>query len=262
MKLPLNQTALSLLCLALLFFCVRVSYGQEKILYLNEDGKPVKEKQAVLLVQHLKLSDSVWESNVYEIDGPRWTSMRFSDEKGNVLNGRYLTYDRKGNCDTVGYYVAGLREGPWQVMTSKGRVLRELDYNNGKLVGKKDSIQLNEEGEKMKDSLWHGRTIVESESEFPGGSQGWLQYLNHNLKYPQRAFDKSIQGMPIVVFIVEKDGHVEPSNIFLYRSVEYSIDQEALKAIRQSPNWTAAVQDGKEVRSYKKQPVVFSLSRK
>ena len=85
---------------------------------------------------------------------------------------------------------------------------------------------------------------------------GYLQVIKiHRLI----AFDKDIQGTPIVTFIVEKDGKVLPENIYLERSVEYTLDTEALKAIRNSPDWTPAIQNGKKVRSWKKQPILFTL---
>ena len=241
---------------------VYASHAQEKIVYLNEDGKSVKEKQAVTLEQHLKVNDTLWEVNTYSLNGPRSSSMQFSDEKGKVLNGRYIAYDRKGYCDTVGVYVRGLREGDWLVLTTKGRVLRSLIYSNGNLIGKKDSTQLNAEDEKRKDSLWHGRTIVESESEFPGGQAAWMQYMNTHLRYPDRAVNNEVQGTVIITFRVEADGHIDPIHSFVDRSVEYSVDQESLKLIAGCPPWTPAVQDGKQVKSFKKQPVVFKLSKK
>jgi protein TonB len=185
--------------------------------------------------------------------------MQFRDEKGNILNGRYIAYDRKGNYDTLGYYTNGMREGNWHVYTTKERVLKELTYTQGKLTGKKDSAQLNEETQKWRDSVWKGRTIVETESEFPGGVPGWMQYLNGHMHYPQEAVNNNIQGNAIVGFLVDKEGHIDPSYIFVTRSVEFSIDQESLRIIRASPDWTPAVQDGKKVMSFKKQPFIFKM---
>src|SRR5258708_4904062 len=173
-----------LLSLAVLFL-FQVCSAQEKLAYFNEDGKPVKEKQAVMLQQRLRINDTLWEFNTYRVNAPRLVSMQSNDEKGNILNGRYIAYDRKGNYDTIGYYSNGMREGNWHVYTTKGRVLKELTYTRGKLTGKKDSTQLNEETQKWRDSVWKGRTIVEVESEFPGGTPAWMQYLTGHMHYPQ-----------------------------------------------------------------------------
>lgn len=245
-----------------IIFAAQIVRAQEKLLFLNEDGKPVKEKKAVILQQQLRVNDTCWEFNTYQVLGPRIISIQFSDEKGITPNGRYLVYNPKGYCDTVGYYNHGLRDRDWRVLTSAGRTLRQLTYNNGKLTGKKDSTQLNEERKKWMDSAFGGRTIVEVESAFPGGLAGWMNYLNHHLKYPDRAVNNRIDGKPLVTFIVSKTGQIEKDNIYLERSVEYSLDQTSLQVIYESPDWTPAVQDGKPVRSYKKQPVVFMFERK
>jgi protein TonB len=61
----------------------------------------------------------------------------------------------------------------------------------------------------------------------------------------------------VIQFIVDKEGHVVSPEIS--QSVEYSIDQEALRLIKKSPFWQPAMLDGKIVKSYKKQPITFRL---
>jgi protein TonB len=39
------------------------------------------------------------------------------------------------------------------------------------------------------------------------------------------------------------------------------LKQEAMRVIRQSGKWTPAIQNGRQVKSYKKQPVVFKLEQ-
>jgi len=56
---------------------------------------------------------------------------------------------------------------------------------------------------------------------------------------------------------VDKDGSV--INAEVIQSVHPLIDDEALRLIKNSPRWRPAIQDGKKVKSYKKQPVVFQL---
>src|SRR5258708_30803867 len=98
------------LYLAAMFLC-QVSSAQEKLAYFNEDGKPVKEKQAVMLQQRLRINDTLWEFNTYRVNAPRLVSMQSRDEKGNTLNGRYIAYYRKGKYHTIGHYSNGIRDG-------------------------------------------------------------------------------------------------------------------------------------------------------
>jgi protein TonB len=100
-------------------------------------------------------------------------------------------------------------------------------------------------------------TIVEIESEFPGGAKGWIRYLTDNFNYPKAAVRKRIQGTVVVQFIIDKEGNVTDAEVI--KSVHPLLDKEALRLIQESPKWKPAMQGGKKVKSYKKQPVVFQL---
>jgi protein TonB len=101
-------------------------------------------------------------------------------------------------------------------------------------------------------------TKVEIESEFPGGSGAWLRYLNKNLRYPDDAVNNEIQGTVIVQFIVDKEGNV--SDVTPISGPDNGgLREEAVRVIKKSGKWTPAVQNGRSVKSYKKQPIVFKL---
>jgi protein TonB len=101
-------------------------------------------------------------------------------------------------------------------------------------------------------------TKVEIESEYPGGAAAWLRYLNKNFRYPEDAVNNEIQGTVVVQFIVDKEGNV--SDVEAISGPEVGgLRQEAVRVIRSSGKWTPAIQNGRNVKSYKKQPVVFKL---
>jgi protein TonB len=100
-------------------------------------------------------------------------------------------------------------------------------------------------------------TVVEIESEFPGGAKGWIRYLTDNFHYPKAAVRKRIQGEVVVQFIVDKQGKV--TEVAVIKSVHPLLDEEAMRLIKESPDWKPAMQNGKKVKSYKKQPIVFRL---
>lgn len=99
-------------------------------------------------------------------------------------------------------------------------------------------------------------TKVEIESEFPGGTSAWMRYLNKSLRYPQDAIDNEIQGTVVVQFIVDKEGNVSDVEAV---SGAPELRDEAVRVIKKSGKWTPAVQNGRQVKSYKKQPIVFRL---
>jgi len=103
------------------------------------------------------------------------------------------------------------------------------------------------EAEKMPDMSYKGLT----------GNGAMRQYLADNLRYPQEAKDKGIQGKVYVSFIVEIDGST--SNAKVIRGVDKLLDEEALRVFQSVPKWTPGVDKGKNVRVAYTIPVIFAL---
>jgi protein TonB len=115
------------------------------------------------------------------------------------------------------------------------------------------------EAPKKADEDWDKTfTKVEIESEYPGGASAWLRYLNKSFRYPDEAVNNEIQGTVVVQFIVDKEGNVSDVTA-ISGPTEGGLREEAVRVIKKSGRWTPAVQNGRQVKSYKKQPIVFKL---
>ncbi len=89
--------------------------------------------------------------------------------------------------------------------------------------------------------------LVEVMPSFKGGDLNTFRdYIQKRTNYPQEAIDKKIQGRVYLTFIIEPDGSV--SHVTIVKGVDPLIDNEALKAIRSSPDWTPGLQRGQPVR--------------
>ena len=99
--------------------------------------------------------------------------------------------------------------------------------------------------------------VVEVMPQYPGGQIAMLKYIMENIKYPEQAMKEGIQGRVTVSFIVEKDGRV--SNVRLLRSVQSSLDKEAVRVVKSMPKWSPGKQKGKPVRVRFVVPVMFKL---
>ena len=100
--------------------------------------------------------------------------------------------------------------------------------------------------------------VVEDQPEFPGGTAALLEYLRKNIKYPAICRENNIQGRVLVTFIVNKDGAiVEPEVV---KSVNPSLDKEALRVIAGMPKWKPGSRRGKPVRVKYTVPVNFRLN--
>lgn len=102
-------------------------------------------------------------------------------------------------------------------------------------------------------------TKVEVESQYPGGAPAWLRFLNRNFRYPEDALNNQVQGTIIVQFIVDQTGNV--SDVAAISGPEAGgLREEAVRVIRNSGQWLPAIQNGRKVKSYKRQPVVFMMA--
>lgn len=98
---------------------------------------------------------------------------------------------------------------------------------------------------------------VDEKPSFPGGESAMKSYLNSILKYPDVAQENGVQGRVIVQGIIEKDGSI--SDVKISRSVDPSLDREALRVVKAMPKWTPAKLKGKPVRTKCSIPIVFRL---
>ena len=100
--------------------------------------------------------------------------------------------------------------------------------------------------------------VVEQMPSFPGGISGLRTYLNQNIRYPAEAQENCVQGRVVVSFVVGKDGHI--SDVTVLRSVDPSLDKEAIRVIRNMPRWSPGKQGGEPVRVRYNVPVSFRLN--
>ena len=101
--------------------------------------------------------------------------------------------------------------------------------------------------------------VVEHMPEFTGGGMpALMEYLSKNIKYPEAAMKKGIQGRGIVQFVVEKDGSI--TNVKILRSVDPELDKEAVRVVSAMPKWKPGTQRGEAVRVRFTVPVMFRLT--
>jgi protein TonB len=100
--------------------------------------------------------------------------------------------------------------------------------------------------------------IVEVMPSFKGGGlDKFIDWVKKRTNYPQAAIDAKIKGTVYLTFVVEKDGSV--SNVTILKGVHPLLDNEALKAISESPKWTPGLWRGQPVRVRYLIPLNFTL---
>ena len=97
-------------------------------------------------------------------------------------------------------------------------------------------------------------TIAEKMPSFKGNVNAWLA---QNIQYPAVAAENGVQGKVIVRFVVGKDGSVSQASVV--RSVDPSLDREALRAVNSMPRWNPGMNNGQPAAVWFTLPVTFKL---
>jgi protein TonB len=93
-------------------------------------------------------------------------------------------------------------------------------------------------------------------AEFPGGTAAWQRFLKQNLVYPESAIDENIQGTVTVQFTVCDDGTLCDIEAI---SGPAELKESAIQVFKKSPKWTPTRLNGRNIKDYKKQPIIFRL---
>ena len=114
-------------------------------------------------------------------------------------------------------------------------------------------------------------TRVEKEATFPGGLEGWKRYLEKNLRAELAAKyiklkkrELSAKQTVYVQFKVDKEGkisEVRAINNTNQTPVHPALIEEAVRVIKEGPNWIPAEQNNKKVTYQAIQNITFMVAR-
>jgi TonB family protein len=178
-----------------------------------------------------------------------------NDSLGNAMvingNGYFKGYnDDFTYIEEEGNIKEGRRDGQWKGENKALQITFTENYDNEKLL---NGRAIDKDGKIF--TYTKSRYTI---PEFKGGLEVFGNYLARSIRYPQQAREKRIQGRVIITFIVEKNGSL--SDFRILRSVEPSLDAEALRVLKISPQWIPGTQFGKPVRVQYSVPIGFSLA--
>lgn len=100
--------------------------------------------------------------------------------------------------------------------------------------------------------------LKETAAHFEGGDEAMFVFLNRNLRYPEEAAEKNIQGRVIVQFKIQKDGSITDAKVA--RGVDPQLDAEAIRVVESMPKFVPATKDGEPVAVWYTMPINFRLS--
>ena len=230
------------------FFAFTGATAQEIVnfAYVGDAGITEDIKAAHSLIVIKQYPNNVFERLDYLLNAPLKMLRTYSDSSITTLHGKYLKYNKSGGLEVSGEYANNSKTGEWAYFNDSSKMILKETYVNNQLVK-----SVNPDTVTKQDPV---KYADERESSFVGGQRKWAKYLQNAFAKmpPELATQK---GYVRVMFIVNTDG--QTSDIYLWNSARFGLDEEAIKLIRKSPRWEPAFQNGKIVKSYKLQPIVF-----
>jgi protein TonB len=223
----------------------------------DQNWKGCKLEEAKYLACQQKLGDTAYEWKYYQFDGPLLSIETYKDKETNIPHGAFTYYGADGQMDSSGYTFEGKKNDWWYYYTDSFTLWKKEKYEMGKLVTRMDLASIEAEREENRKKAETEKHWGEVEAVFKGGTEDWGKYIQKNINFPDRARNLKKEGSLLLQFVVNTDGTT--SDITILRSIEYSLDEEAMRLIKDSPNWRPAHQDGKLVKAFRRQPLIFQL---
>ncbi len=215
-----------------LFYCMAVifiSFSQDKI-YFDKDWKETTLQNA----EYYRITKKDSISNKYYF-------------KDYYITGQI---QMEGQCLSINPEV---KDGIFIWYYKNGNKKNESEYKNGSFF--KAIKEWNEEGKEIEPSINYYE--VGEKPEFPGGTAAMMEWVSANVKYPESAKEKDLEGKVFTQFVVDKTGKV--TDVIIIQGAADCFNEEALRVVKSMPDWKPGKLNGKLVKVSFQLPINFML---
>lgn len=101
-------------------------------------------------------------------------------------------------------------------------------------------------------------TFVEQMPQFTGGKEALMKYLQSNVRYPQQARQRHLQGSVLVRFLIDSNGNIGQVQT-TGPALGGGLDEEAVRIVKSMPRWHPGRQNGGPVDVWYTLPIKFVL---
>lgn len=249
-------------------------YSQEKTdtIFYNSDWKKINVKESAKYYRIANKTDEGFKFVDYYIEGGIQCTGMTTTLDSDYKVGYFKYYDNLGNIESEGAFNSNQKNGLWKTYNKDGKLRWEIYYSNGKLDGQLISYHAN--GKQKRSDIYRMDSLIVGECfsidgekidyypfeqmpEYIGGDDALMQYIVDNVKYPKEARKKEIEGIVMINFTVNTDGSI--GNVRVVKSIHPLLDEEAVRVVKQIPNWVAGKQDGEPVPVFFDVPIAFKL---
>jgi hypothetical protein len=223
----------------------------------------------------------------------------YTDSSLSVSHGKHQSFFASGKPDREGVYINGIEDGTWITWDTAGRVVDTTVFANGNKLTR-STIKYGHDGSKtvyefidtVQNKMikyWYdfdGRvasevhfignrgfyrnhannfsdsvfTREEIEASYPGGENGFTSYVILQLRqHFDQLTEANQSGTSRIRFTIDTDGSVQ--NIEVTTMKGSMLAKVGADIIKKSRNWNPAVYYGIKVKSYKEQPISFTIEQ-
>jgi TonB family protein len=187
----------------------------------------------------------------------------YSPKTTKVLNkrtGKVEEIFEIATCDCIfkfNYTIKGLKYLDTKKVKINGETLEKINERNYRT----EEIKIESEI----DTTWTSEDVflvVENSATPPGGFAKFYEYIDSNLVYPKDAERKGIKGKVFVEFVINKDGSIDDTSVNVIKGLDESSNDEAIRLMKECPNWTPGTMKGQVVKQKFVLPITFELLKK
>lgn len=223
---------------------------ETKRIYLDNSLSVVDSSNATFykLVEFLGNDSLKSKVQIHYLSGALYSITEYSNYPKFIKNGLATRFHNTGKIKSEIEYQNNNYHGKLKTYYDNGQLKRDENYLDGKLI---DSRCYTLNG---KDTTNYPYEVA---ARYPGGENALMKYISTNIKYPNKARRKGIEGVVYIKFIVTNLGEIEKCKII--KSVDPLLDNEAIRVVSEMGKWIPAEMDGEKNSMSFTLPIKFKL---
>jgi len=218
-------------------FCSIAAMADDKI-YLNEKLELAPREKAAYYAQPAGIEDGLFSLRVYYLSGSLRMKGQYTDKSFTTEEGYFEYLYINGKPESSGYFKEGRKVGPW--------------------------ARYNWDGSRKPDRIYTGQYSRHDEETgrfepafFPGDDEALFIYLAKHINPKEKGSHFTQNQVVHIGFEILPTGEI--SNVHILKSINPSLDAEAMRVVSEMPNWVPAKKLGVPVESKFVLPVSFAI---
>jgi TonB family protein len=224
------------LLIAFVFSSFCLSSWSQKKEYLNSEFVVIEEESVSSYTRTSALKDGLYDVTITFLGGQLFMTGKYMDEKLEMPHGHFVFYNQNGNKEAEGDYNKGMKVGTWKRWNAEGAPLPDRAYQKAS----EESASAKENSNKA--------TTQASFADLEN-------YINKNLRYPEKAILNGIKGTVYLTFIIGADGLVKSPKVT--QGVHPELDAAAMQFVMGMPAWIPGQRNGVAIESEVILPISF-----